>query len=123
MSGGGDIGFKRPAVRAELNLLKLDGNAESDEWPWFVGGGVAVCVKSMTGDRLPGANRILNDEGESGARVGSGSLTGVRTCLCGGCGGGGGGGGGEGMGKGLEAGQHQEFSGETTVGGSRCRVG
>lgn len=122
MSGGGDIGFKRPAVRAELNLLKLDGNAESDEWPWLAGGGVAVCVKSMTGDRLPGENRILNDEGESGVRVGSGSLTGLRTCLCGGCGGGEGGGG-EGTCKGLEAGQHQEFSGETTVGGSRCRVG
>lgn len=79
-----------------------------------------MCVKSMPGDRLPGENRILNDEGESGVRVGSGSLTGVRTCLCGGCGGGGGG---EGKGKGLEAGQHQEFSGETIVGGSRCRVG
>lgn len=23
--GGGDIGFRRPAVRAELNLVKLDG--------------------------------------------------------------------------------------------------
>lgn len=117
LSGGGDIGFKRPAVRAELNLLKLEGNAESDEWPWFAGGGVAVCVKSMTGDRLPGEKRILNDEGESGVRVGSGSVTRGRRCLCGG------GGGGEGRGKGLEAGQHQEFSGETTVGGSRCRLG
>lgn len=25
LSGGGDIGFKRPAVRAELNLEKLEG--------------------------------------------------------------------------------------------------
>lgn len=50
-------------------------------------------------------------------RVGSGSVTRGRRCLCGG------GGGGEGRGKGLEAGQHQEFSGETTVGGSRCRLG
>lgn len=33
-----------------------------------------------------------------------------------------GGGGGGGVGMGLEAGQHQEWSGETTVGGSSLRL-
>jgi hypothetical protein len=27
--GGGDIGFRRPAVKAELNLVKLEGKEES----------------------------------------------------------------------------------------------
>lgn len=115
LSGGGDIGFRSPAVKAELNLLKLEGNAESDACP--VGGGVPACVKSMTGDRLPGENRILNVDGESGIIVGSGSLITLRTGLCRG---GGGGGGGEGMG--LDAGQHQELSGETIVAGSSFRL-
>ena len=26
VGGGGDIGLRRPAVRAELNLVKLEGN-------------------------------------------------------------------------------------------------
>lgn len=55
--GGGDIGFRSPAVRAELNLLKLEGN---ESWPF-----IAVGVKSITGDRLPGENRILKVDDES----------------------------------------------------------
>lgn len=58
--GGGDIGLSNPAVSAELNLEKLEGN---ESWPLIE---VAVEVKSMTGDRLPGENRILKEEeGES----------------------------------------------------------
>lgn len=33
LSGGGDIGFNRPAVRAELNLEKLEGKGSWAESP------------------------------------------------------------------------------------------
>uniref|UniRef100_A0A2N9GUD1 Uncharacterized protein n=1 Tax=Fagus sylvatica TaxID=28930 RepID=A0A2N9GUD1_FAGSY len=99
--GGGDIGFRSPAVSAELNLVKLEGN---ESWPIIVG------VKSITGERLPGESRILKLEDKSGSGFGFG----------GGDGGGGGGGGFE-----FEAGQHQGLllSGETMVGGPSFRVG
>ena len=71
----------------------------------------------MTGDRLPEENRILKVEGES--RTGSVSFT-VKRRDCGGGGGDGGGGGGAEMG--FEAGQHQELSGDTMVGGSSLRL-
>lgn len=92
-AGGGDIGFRRPAVSIELNFVNPpDAKASSlGEWPL-----TEVATKSMTGDRLPGENRIRKGEPGGRAWVGSGR-----------CGGGG-----------LEAGQHQESSsgGETTGG-------
>ncbi|GMY38595.1 hypothetical protein FCV25MIE_33839 [Fagus crenata] len=97
--GGGDIGLRSPAVSAELNLVKLEGN---ESWPIIVG------VKSITGERLPGESRILKLDDKSGSGFGGGD----------GGGGGGGGGGFE-----FEAGQGLLLSGETMVGGPSFRVG
>lgn len=84
-----------------------------------------VGVKSMTGELLPGENRILNDDDGEEARDGlvdngSDSLLWEESPDLRGCAGGEGGGGG-GVGMGFEAGQHQELSGETMVGGSSFR--
>lgn len=77
----------------------------------------------MTGDKLPGENRILNEDdeelGDGYLWTGSSSWFGLmgsppRREWVGGEGGGGGG---------VWVGQHQEFSGETIVGGSSFRVG
>lgn len=86
--GGGDIGLSRPAVRAELNFVKEVGK----ESPPLTAADVC-CVDSMTS--------IFRFDDVSEGRRGGGS---------GGDGGGGGGGGNL-----LDAGQHQEWWGETTV--------
>jgi hypothetical protein len=53
-------------VSAELNLVKLEGKEGCSfgeaMWWWPFVSVVVVVVKSMTGDRLPGDNWILNFE-------------------------------------------------------------
>lgn len=128
VDGGGDIGFKSPAVRAELNFEKLEGKASwlDPEWPLNAAVEEEDVVKSITGETLPGENRTLKAEGESDpeavitksdaplAFVGVGEVPLRRDCDGGG---GGGGGGTEGVTVGLEAGQHHEFSEETITTG------
>ena len=55
LSGGGDIGFRRPAVSAELNFVKLEG--KGSECPLLPVGD--AWMKSMIGEHRPGENRIL----------------------------------------------------------------
>lgn len=71
LSGGGDIGFKRPAVRAELNLEKLEGKSWGWGWAWAWDGWWPLAVgeewaKSIIGEKRPGEKRILWVEGDSG---------------------------------------------------------
>lgn len=85
-------------------------------------------VKSMIGENLPGENRILYVDGEPDGEEGNAegfmdcwlrlAQTGESMVRRGG--GGGGSGGGE-IEIDLDAGQHQELSGCTTVGGSNLR--
>ena len=118
-------------MRAELNLLKLEGNESCAAPPL-----TEIGVKSMTGEFVPGEKRIFNVEGASG---GDGESEGDEAMLAGtstvswlelkemspgrSCGVGrrGRGGGGGPTGNDLEAGQHQELWEETTVGGSSFR--
>lgn len=74
----------------------------------------------MFGENLPGEYRIRYVDGESDGEEGNAERFTGESMARRGCTGGEGGGGG-GVEMGLEAGQHQESSGLTTVGGSSLR--
>lgn len=102
-------------MRAELNLLKDDGNVSWDTAPPPPWRRVVVVVKeSIRWGIVVGEYGIFRFEGEKG---GNGEWDGEELAAEGSAGGGEGGAGG------LEtAGQHQELSGETTVGVSSLRL-